>query len=69
MNTLVLEMKPLKIRVQTSATHTQLHVATQTYLQMIATHRYLPHKAGGSYMYLTVILTSEFTKPTSYISD
>ena len=36
-----------------------------TYLQMIATHRYSPLKTGGSYH--TLILTSEYTIPTSYI--
>ena len=70
-NTLVLEANTLKTCVQTSASlHTKLATSDfqkRTYFEMIATHRFSPSKRGGNYHIL--ILTCEYTTPTSYIHN
>ena len=64
-NALLLETKALIMLVQTLPTHTQLAtcISNRTYLEMIATHRYLPLKMGGNCHAL--VLTFEYATPTS----
>ena len=53
----------------TPPTHTASYqqLSNRTYLNMIATHRYSPSKMSSSYH--SVILTSNYATPTSYIRN
>ena len=68
MNTLVLEMNVLKTRAQTSATHTQLPTSDfQTNLYQDDRYSQVHVLTSENEQYHALVLTSEYTTPTSYI--